>query len=508
MKLEILDVLGRHASHLAQKPALIDQRSFSYAEMWSISGDIARGLSEVGLRSGDRLAVAFTPSAEYALLILGSLRAGLVVAPLNTRLTPHELEDYFTRVKPRAVIVDEKHLAAIEMTGLPRVVAQGSAETWVFHSSLPRSLGESVVEGSGAAFIIGTGGTTGTPKGAIISHRATWMWAICAAFAQQLHQSDVELFGSPFFHSTVLTGLISPLVAGATVRVIGHYDVESVVEAVVRDGGTRLAGAPTMLRRVLGSAIQSPELWSGVRLVQFGSTKCPPGFVDAVQDALPHAELITGYGTTEFGPATRVYTPDFFAGVDAGIGRPVPAADVIIIDPSSLRTLRGPDSEGEIAVACPWQMDGYAGADAENSATMLASGHIRSGDVGSFDERGYLHFQGRYKEIIITGGENVFPTEVEKAIARHPAVADVAVYGVDDDVWGERVEAAIVLRTGQALSTQDLREFCRPVLAGFKIPSTVVERKELPLTANLKVDKRLLIKESSDSSSPNLGTVQ
>ena len=131
----------------------------------------------------------------------------------------------------------------------------------------------------------------------------------------------------------------------------------------------------------------------------------------------------------------------------------------------------------------------------------LASGHIRSGDIGLIDENGYLHLRGRYKEIIITGGENVFPIEVEGVIAEHPAITDVAVYGVTDEIWGERVEAALVLKLGMKLGLDELRSFCRSKLAGFKIPTSIKTLDYLPLTSNLKVDKRRLSRDSSMTTS-------
>jgi fatty-acyl-CoA synthase len=221
-----------------------------------------------------------------------------------------------------------------------------------------------------------------------------------------------------------------------------------------------------------------------------------------VRQALPGADLITGYGTTEFGPVTRVYTADFLSNRDVGVGRPVPAADVVIVDPVTMRILTAPEAEGEIAVACPWQMTGYAGAKSETKDALLASGHIRSGDIGQFDPEGFLHFRGRYKEIVITGGENVFPIEVERVIADHPSIVDVAVYGVDDDTWGERVEAAVVVRPQTSVTIDEVRDFCRSRLAGFKIPRSLVIYDDLPLTPNSKVDKRRLSEASRGRRDP------
>jgi acyl-CoA synthetase (AMP-forming)/AMP-acid ligase II len=341
--------------------------------------------------------------------------------------------------------------------------------------------------------IIGTGGTTGIPKGAVYSRAALWYWTICTAFAQQLHADDVELFGSPFFHSTLLTGMLTPLVAGATVCIPERFDAEHVEHAVSEYGVTRIGGAPTMLSRILTVARAHPDDWLGIRTIQFGSTKCPPGFVPAVRAAFPRAALITGYGSTEFGPVTRCYTKDLEGEQDAGVGRPVPAASVAIIDPETGAQTRQPGVQGEIAVAAPWQMSYYTGPIDATSDVLLPSGAIRSGDIGHFDGNGYLHLDGRSKDIIITGGENVFPAEVEVVLAEFPNVTELAVYGVADRVWGERVELAISVADGAAIpKLADIREYGRARLAPYKLPRSLAVLAELPLTSNMKLDKRRL----------------
>jgi len=251
-----------------------------------------------------------------------------------------------------------------------------------------------------------------------------------------------------------------------------------------------------MLMRILDEAALSPDTWRGVRTVQFWSTKSPPGFVEAVREALPEAQLMTGYGATEFGPATRLYDADIRDG-QGGVGRPVPAAFVAIIDPDNEQLSTAPGVTGEVAVRCPWQMSAYTGTPEETRAAFLPTREILSGDIGEFDESGCLHLRGRRKDIIITGGENVFPTEVEDVLADHPNIREVAVYGVDDDTWGERIEVAIVATPGSSVTLEEVRGYCRAHLAGFKLPRSLVQLPELPLTSSLKVDKRALASDQS-----------
>jgi acyl-CoA synthetase (AMP-forming)/AMP-acid ligase II len=188
----------------------------------------------------------------------------------------------------------------------------------------------------------------------------------------------------------------------------------------------------------------------------------------------------------------RRYGDDFAEGLDAGVGRPVPAASVRIVDPATGHSHDEPETMGEIAVACPWQMAYYTGDRTHTDQVRAPDGALLSGDFGRFDSRGYLHLIGRRKEMIITGGENVFPIEVEDVYGRYPGVGALAVYGVGDPVWGERVELALVMDGCPAPAIADIRSFGRTRLASYKIPRSLVVLPALPLTPNLKVDKRAL----------------
>jgi fatty-acyl-CoA synthase len=331
-----------------------------------------------------------------------------------------------------------------------------------------------------------------------MSRQAIWLWAACSSFSQQIRVDDVELFSSRFFHSTLLTGLFTPLAAGAAVRIVERFEPEAVEWAVQNDGVTRLGGTPTVLMRILELAQRSPRTWNTVRTVQFWSAKSPPGFVEALRDAFPNAQHMTGYGSTEFGPATRLYGSDLVDG-GGGVGRPIPTSSVVIVNPENGQVTTDPNVVGEVAVNSPWQMSRYAGPTEDTGDAFLATGAILSGDIGEFDTDGFLHLRGRRKEIIITGGENVFPSEVEDALSSHPAIREVAVYGVDDRVWGERVEAAVVTKQGVIVNLKEIRDFGRGSLAAYKLPRSLVQLDEMPLTYNWKVDKRRLSTQSADN---------
>ena len=182
-----------------------------------------------------------------------------------------------------------------------------------------------------------------------------------------------------------------------------------------------------------------------------------------------------------------------------GVGRPIPTSSVVIVNPDNGQATTDPNIVGEIAVKSPWQMSRYAGPTEDTRDAFPATGEILSGDIGEFDADGFLHLRGRRKEIIKTGGENVFPSEVEDALSSHPAISEVAVYGVDDGVWGERVEAAVVTKQGVIVNLEEIRDFGRGRLAAYKLPRSLVQLEEMPLTPNWKIDKRGLSTRSADN---------
>jgi fatty-acyl-CoA synthase len=489
VRLDITEVVERYAHVLPAKKAVADSGGvWTFRDLAEHVAVYERLLRDRGAGPGRRVALLMDGGRDEVALILACLRTGAGTIPLNTRLTTAELASFVGNCSPDFLIGTPGYIDRVTGVAPIYVLADGRQLL-----GTGRRVPDPPAQSADEAIIIGTGGTTGLPKAAVYSARAVWHWAMCGAFAQQLHRDDVELFGSPFFHSTLLTGLLTPLAAGATVCIPERFDAEHVIAAVGEHGVTRIGGAPTMLARVLQAAQADPPAWKRVRIIQFGSTKSPPRFVDEVRSALPWAHLITGYGSTEFGPVTRCFDADIREGLDAGVGRPVPAAKVTIINPQTGQATNSPMVEGEIAVSSPWQMSYYTGDVAATDEVMRDDGTILSGDIGRLDDGGYLHLVGRRKEIIITGGENVFPAEVEQVLAQLPQVRELAVYGVADDTWGERVELALSVADGaRAPSLAEVRRYARQFLAPYKLPRSLAVLDELPLTSNLKLDKRRL----------------
>jgi len=395
------------------------------------------------------------------------MHRGCVAAPLNTRLTAGELDGYVRRLRP-AVVVD----APPAFEG----VAPAAAE--------PAS-------GDVGALVIGTGGTTGVPKAAIFTHEALGRWTLAAIGHQHVRRTAVELSATPFFHGFLVSGLMTTLLAGGTIRLLDRFDPERAVEAIVDHGVTRMSAPPTMLVAMAALLADAGRTADGLRTVLFSSSEPPAGLAERLAEAFPRVELMTGYGTTEFGPTARLYLAEETRTFPHGcVGRPIPGVDVAILREDGSRA--DPGEQGEVAVYTPWRMREYLENPEETALVSAPGERIRSGDLGVLDAEGLLHLRGRSKDVISSGGENVYPVEVEAVLGRHPAVAAIAVYGAPDPYWGERVEAAVVPRPGASVALDELVAFGREHLAGYKLPKALRTVDELPMTANMKVSRRAL----------------
>ena len=468
------------AAHTGTRLAMRDDcGTVTFVELVDIAGRVARALSDRGVRPGDRVALAMDPSAAYVAALLGVLRAGAVAVPLNTRLTVPETASYLAPLQPQLLLADP---AREDWVSLPTAIARHIDEHGDLASRLRDLLGDDAhqvdVAPEAPAIVFPTGGTTGLPKGAWYSHRGLARFCTSVAANQDRSPDDVEIYFSPFFHVSLCTGLLTCLSAGGAVDVLRAFDAEAAL-AAIRRGGNRLMGSPTMFVALRQAPSFATTDRSGVTQVAFGATDATKPFVESLLQDFPRAGLYYGYGATEYGPVTAM--PHEEMGTRAGVGRAVPGVTLQVVG----------GQPGELAVQCPWQAEGYWGRPEETAATFTPAG-VMLGDIASIDAEGWVVLKGRSKEMVITGGENVFPIEVENVLAEHPTVSEVCVFGVPDDYWGERLEAAVVTHQGSPLDAGALIAFARTRLAGYKVPKAVHQLPALPLTPNNKPDRRAL----------------
>jgi fatty-acyl-CoA synthase len=466
--------------------------SATYRELVEAAARVASGLAGRGLPRGARVALAMQPSAVYVAATLGVLLAGGVPVPVNTRLTVTEATTYLNPLGPVLVLTDQAYAGFARELGPEVVLASGAGAPAPLLDRLTGLLGDDAlhvdVSPDEPAIVFPTGGTTGLPKGAWYSHRGLGDFCRSVVQAHERTPEDVEIYFSPFFHVSLCTGLFTTLHAGGTTDILRSFDAEAALAAVAR-GGNRLMGSPTMFVALRTSPSFAATDRSGVRSVAFGSTDATGPFVEALRRDYPNARLRYGYGATEYGPVTSMPHEVLVAGTRSGVGRPNDGVALRVLDEQGEDVAAG--QVGELAVRCSWEAEGYWGRPAETASTFTDAG-VRLGDLGRIDAEGWVHIAGRSKEMIITGGENVFPVEVEGAFAHHGDVQEVCVYGVTDEYWGERVEAAVVPVAGRALDLEALLSHARARLAGYKVPKRVLVVDALPLTPNNKPDRRAL----------------
>jgi fatty-acyl-CoA synthase len=501
-----IDELRRHAEQTPNAAALSDPHGrLSYRELWDEIRSTAGWLRANGVRPGDRVAFALPGGVANVVVMFAAMASGAVAAPLNTSLRRRELSDYLGPIRPALLIVSPQFRAAID-PGLAGSVLDLGVHDGTLDSLavLDRPEPDRVAvdpDPAAPAIMFGTGGTTGVPKAAVWSHGGLWLYASSCATAMEVRCTDVELFFSPQFHIALVTGPFGTLFCGGAVHLLPRFDAADVAHALVHEGITRFFGAPTALLRVMEHPVFDAARMGRVRRVLYGSTRSEPDLPQRLARAFPAAEFVTGYGATEFGAVIRLRSWETAAagpGRDLGVGRPVPGVNILIVGRDG--ALLPPGSVGELVVQAPWQMLGYWHGD--RSETFLYDG-VRSGDLGDRDEDGYVHLRGRSKDVVITGGENVFPVEVEDVLSAHPAVAEVSIVGIIDREWGERVEAAVVLMPAVVASAAELAEeltaYCHERLAGYKVPKRIHFVERLPLTGTMKVDKQALREVLADA---------
>ncbi len=453
-------ILTDGAAVHGDRPALwFDGAALSYAELDRRAAVAARELRERGAGAADRVAIKLPNSPAFVAAYFGALRLGAVVVPLNPLLAPPEIAERVASSTP-VVFVDEE---------LP---TEGEA-------------GGDVVDRNDTdpAVILFTSGTSGRPKGAILTQSGILAAARNAADAMALTQDDVVLGAAPFSH--VLgqsTGIFSTLLAGAAVSVVGRFEPEQTLATMTRTRTTILLGVPTMCIALCQAARSADEL-PPVRIAHVGGAAVP---VEVARDfeRTFGGDVYEGYGLTELSGIATTYT----VGQErkpGSVGMPLGGTEMRIHDPDE----RG---VGEVQFRGPSVIPGYWNDHEATSEAIDAEGWLATGDMGYVDEEGYLFLVDRKKELIIRGGYNVYPREVEEALYAHPDVLEAAVVGVPHETLGEEVAALVVRRPGATLDADELEAWARERVAAYKYPRRVVFVDELPKGPTGKILKRAI----------------
>lgn len=456
---------------------------------------------ELGVEPGDRVAVMSLNSAGFEELYHAGMLGACVINPLNLRFAPRELTHVLSDSATKVVFVDVWFAGVIdsvrEAAGVQTVVLMGDGD--VPHDSRYEDLVAAGVEVApaepeedDAALLMYTGGTTGLPKGVLLTQRNLMLTAYHIGMTIRVERDDVYLAQVPMFHAASLGVILAMPTTGGRIVTVPVFDPAGVLAAAEKHAATNTIMVPTMLAMTFAHPDYAPARLSSLQRLTYGASPMPRPVLERLRADLPHLQLFQGYGMTESAALVSVLMPEDHERADKlpSAGRPVAGTVVSIQDELGVEQPTG--SVGEVCVRGGQFMREYWRRP-EETETAFAGGWYHSGDAGYLDDEGYLFLVDRTKDMIVTGGENVYSTEVEQALAAHPAVAQVAVIGVPDEVWGEAVHAVVVLKPEQTATQDELIEHSRGLIAGYKVPKSVEFRAEpLPLSGAMKVLKREL----------------
>src|SRR5271155_161592 len=494
----------------AEKTALIDgERSITYRQLSSRVGALGSALQELGVAGGGRVGVLALNSLAHAEWWLGVPAFGRVLVDLNTRLTLEEVAFMIDDSALEVLLVDDERIELGDalrercpsLRELVHVGPGACPEGWLAYEelmSLPRVSPPGLDEHE-LATISYTGGTTGRPKGVMLSHGNLLANARHNLVATGHRHDDRFLHIPPMFHVAGTSNLFAATWVGATQVILPRFDARAVAETIERERITHAVLVPTMLDMLLRVLDERPSDLSSLRNLQYAASPISPELQRRALELLP-CELAQFYGMTETAPTVTHCTPEDHRRGAAGeepyktrlrsMGAPVPGVQVQIRGEGGAQL--PPGGVGEVWVRGANVMLGYWNRP-EATREALVEGWYRSGDAAYADSDGYLYMVDRLKDMIISGGENVYSVEVESALLEHPSVLEAAVFGVPDPQWGEAVHAAVVVAAGEDLTGADLIAHCRGRVAGFKVPRSIELRSEaLPKSGAGKVLKREL----------------
>ncbi len=494
----INEVLRRLRRRYPSKVAVVDHAGRrTYGELIDRAWALGRGLLEAGVRPGDNVGVLTGNSNFSAETYLGIVAAGAVAVPYSWRWTDDELVHGINDSGAAVVLVERAWLETFErvmgrgdLERVTTVVVEGEAyESFLRPGGDPRA----AVTLDAPNLVLYTGGTTGFSKGVVLSHRAVMANSLNEIIDTDMEHDDVTLLITPMYHAaSMLCWFLPHLVLGATSVFMREFDEQRVVETMRRESVTNGFLVPNMVRRMLRARVlDGVDLPSYRRLYVGGATFKRPD-KEAVTELLPELGIYFQYGLTEAGCIVSVLRPEdtLRPVIEGSIGREFTFAQVEIQDPESGAEMNVGEV-GELCVRGPSLMTGYYGKE-DATAAAFRGDWLRSGDLASRDADGFLYLHDRLKDMIKTGGENVYSQEVERVLYDHPAIAEAAVIGVPSDEWDEEVRAVVALRDGANLTEAEVRDHCRRHLAAFKVPKRVaiVEMLDIPVNASGKIVKQ------------------
>ncbi|MHB1126689.1 MAG: long-chain-fatty-acid--CoA ligase [Bacillota bacterium] len=502
-KLVFGELTAKNARKFGDREALVfNDKRYTWKHLDERVNRLANALANLGVQKNEKVAFLFFNCNEIVECYFSVAKTGAVSVPVNFRLAPREMEYILNNSDAVVLILDQRFLPAIQQIreGLPLVrhfivLGEDIPEGMLRYDQLLAENSpirpEIIVDNEDNALIMYTSGTTGKPKGAVLTHHNSLFNAITIGSQIMLKPSDVSLCTAPLFHTAALCNILFFAFAGGKTVVLESFDPRVVMENIVRERVTYMFLVPAMWVAVL----QLPDLnnfdCNTLRIAGTGAAIMPIEVKKRIMGQFPNVGIFDTFGQTEMSPCTTTLRPEFAETKQGSVGQALPLVEFRVVDEEMNDVAIG--QVGEIVYRGPNTMKEYY-KNPEATAETFIGGWFHSGDMVRVDAEGFVFIVDRKKDMIISGGENIYPAEVEAAIYLHPKVLEVAVIGIADEKWGESVKAIVVLKENETMTEEALVEFCTQHLARYKKPRSVDFIEALPRNPSGKVLKTELRK--------------
>ncbi|WP_144552466.1 long-chain-fatty-acid--CoA ligase [Bacillus sp. X1(2014)] len=497
MALNLNENLKKSAARFPNRTAYTFlNQSKTYAELDKLVDCASISLHDAGIRKGDRVALILGNCPEFVIAYFGILRAGAVVVPINPVYTSAEIAYILSNSQAMAVIAHSSLEPAItsvkkKLEHLKMVIYTDSiGSEWPWERLVQESKevfeSPSIAEGD-LAVILYTSGTTGKPKGAMLSHRNLASNAAAMSQLAEFTEEDRIIAVLPMFHVfSIATCINIPIASGAAIVIVPKFSPTDVINTIRSEKATIFAGVPTMFSFLLQVPGAMAEDFSSIRACFSGGASIPVELLHRFEKKYK-VHVLEGYGLSETAPVTA-FNPLRGTRKPGSVGIDIPEVKNKVVDPNGVEVSRG--EIGELIVKGPNVMMGYLGMQ-EATSSVLKDGWFYTGDLARMDEEGYIYIVDRKKDMILVGGYNVYPREVEEVLYQHPAIVETAVIGIPDKEYGEIVKAFVVTND-EGITMNDILYFCQDKLAKYKLPRQVEFMQELPKNSTGKILRRAL----------------
>ena len=477
--------MGRAIRFYPNQPALsLGKSRLTFSELHDRVKRIATKLTQAGFARGDRLALLLPNGPEYIELVYACSWLGIIAVPINTRLSAVEIDHVLADATPRGLVRHSSLPAPTGHVPMDFVIDQGHIE------GRPGPCPEPCYEPDAVLALIYTSGTTGQPKGVTLTHSNVFSNVSNFNYWVQYREGGAYLHSAPIFHIADFPAMFAAPVFGVCQSALPRFDPRTFCATVASERINYTILVPTMMNLLAEFVEKNPTDLSSLELLGYGGSPAAPELIRRIRKLLPRTKLVQVYGLSETGFLTGLRDTEHTDDHLTSCGRPCPGIELVVTDDSGNPV--GTGQPGELVVRGANVMSGYWKNEAATAA-VFRNGFFRTGDIGCQDGAGFVYMLDRLKDMIVTGGENVYSGEVEAVIFSHPAVREVAVFSIPDPRWGEVVAACVVLKPHAELTAEALTSYCKQSLANFKVPRHVeFSEADLPKSSSGKVLKRVL----------------